>query len=157
MKLNGLYQDGQVIASGSFGTVYITPFEDGVVAVALVGGGLKYLAKERLLKLVNADKTLTFDQTFEVLDLEALYTEQELNNRFSIQGGWSLNTGAADGTYTAFTKGFSGQYIRTPEMLADAVQQNLFTSVVAAAAELKIRQQKPVNPLRQFWRDATGW
>ncbi len=156
MKLNGYYQDGTVIASGAFGVVYIIPFENGVAAVADVAtipGSRKFLARERLVKLVDVDKTLAYSKDFNPLDVDALYSESQLNASYSTQGGWNLNTSAADGTYTTYTPAFTGNYIQTPEMLSVQSSQALTTGVVLAVAKIKLDQQRKVG----FFERLTGW
>lgn len=156
MKLNGYYQDGTVIASGAFGVVYIVPFENGVAAVADVAtipGSRKFLARERLVKLIDVDKTLTYSKDFNPLDVDALYSESQLNSVYSTQGGWNLNTSAADGTYTTYIPAFTGNYIQTPEMVSLQTSQALMTGAVLAVVKMKLEQQRKVGVFEQL----TGW
>ncbi|PMD95519.1 hypothetical protein BWI97_14280 [Siphonobacter sp. BAB-5405] len=158
MKLNGLYQDGQVIAKGSFGVVYLIPFEDRVAAILENAGSRKFLARERLLKLVETDKTLAFDEKFYRDDAYVIYSEAELNSRYSMQGGWNLTTSAADGTYSPYTQAFTGQYIQTPEMLASRTQTDLTIAVVAGAVQVHLQQQQEAqNGFSAFVEKYTGW
>lgn len=156
MKYYGIYYDGDKIASGAFGDVYAIPFENGKIGVVTVVSGdsaRKYLAKERLVKLVNTNQTLSYAANFDIRDVENLVTESELN-AVSLQGGWSLVTNDADGTYTAYGKPFTGNRIVNNDILTDKSFQ---VAVIAAVAASSQKQTKKHTGLRAIWNQLTGW
>lgn len=157
MKLQGFYQDGTVISRGSFGVVYIVPLEDRVAAILEKDGTRKYLARERLLALVTVNKTLSYTTDFDQDDFTALFNEYELNSRFTVQGGWNASTGVADGVHTSYIKAFTGQYIQTPEMLADTTKTELFSTVVASAAFVQARQAQKPTGFKGLVKELTNW
>ncbi len=155
MNLYGYYVDGTLIATGTFGNVYVVPFEGSIAAIVKRAGqsAYEYLSRERLAKLIAQGTTLKYTVEFSALDLDSLASETYLNTSWGRQGGWSLTNNDADGQYTQYTKPFTGYRITNSETRIDETQDVLMAAVVALANQPKPHQYTGV---RKVWNDLTG-
>ncbi len=156
MNLLGYYTDGTLIASGSFGDVYVVPFEGSIAAVVRRNGQTAYefLARERLAKLVEQG-TLVYSVDFAPLDFDNLASETYLNTTWGKQGGWHIGNNAADGIYTQYTKSFSGYRITNDDTRNDETQDAILGLTLAVVNQRKTEPK--YTGLRKLWNEATGW